>query len=189
MGKFEKSVISPFCESSPSTTANKISDCDIPEHYIYCLHRLRPLIQNIPKSLIPNFIFDDFSSYWSDSGQSESDFHCLLLPSATKLRKGNVFTPVCQSFCSQGGCIPACIGALGQTPPPPGRYPNVSQHALGQTLPCVSQHALGQTLPRVSQHALGQTPTPPHPTPDDHCSGRYTSYWNAFLFLFDFTMW
>ena len=26
-----------------------------------------------------------------------------LLPPATKLRQGNVFTPVCQSFCSQGG--------------------------------------------------------------------------------------
>ena len=36
----------------------------------------------------------------------------------TKLRKGNVFTPVCQSFCSQGkGCV--------------------SQHALGQTTPAV----------------------------------------------------
>ena len=26
-----------------------------------------------------------------------------FLPPATKLRQGNVFTPVCQSFCSQGG--------------------------------------------------------------------------------------
>ena len=35
-----------------------------------------------------------------------------ILPSATKLRKGNIFTPVCQSFCSHGrGCIPACIRA------------------------------------------------------------------------------
>ena len=41
----------------------------------------------------------------------------------TKLRKGNVFTNVCQEFCPQGGCTPP-----GQTPPPPsdghcsGRY-------------------------------------------------------------------
>ena len=51
----------------------------------------------------------------------------------TKLRKGNVFTPVCQSFCSRGGGISACTGqtppradtpAPGQTPPtPPGRHP------------------------------------------------------------------
>ena len=39
----------------------------------------------------------------------------------TKLRKGNVFTPVCQSFCSQGGCLPQCI--LGYTHPPLGRHP------------------------------------------------------------------
>ena len=64
-----------------------------------------------------------------------------------KLRKGNVFTPVCQSFCSRG-CIPACVGA--DTPP----------------------H-------RVSQHAMGQT----HPSPYGHCSGRYASYWNTFLYV------
>ena len=29
--------------------------------------------------------------------------HCYRLQ--TKLRKGNVFTPVCQSFCSQGACM------------------------------------------------------------------------------------
>ena len=28
-----------------------------------------------------------------------------LLPSAKKLRQGNIFTGVCQSFCSQGGCL------------------------------------------------------------------------------------
>ena len=46
----------------------------------------------------------------------------------TKLRKGNVFTPVCQSFCSRGGggCLPQCM--LGYTPPSPtdaplGRHP------------------------------------------------------------------
>ena len=43
----------------------------------------------------------------------------------TKLRKGNVFTPVCQSFCSQGGCL--CPSACwdtppGQTPPPADSY-------------------------------------------------------------------
>ena len=38
----------------------------------------------------------------------------------TKLRKGNVFTPVCQSFCSQGGSAPghAGIPSPRQTPLP-----------------------------------------------------------------------
>ena len=44
----------------------------------------------------------------------------------TKLRKGNVFKPVCQSVCSQGeGGLPQCI--LGRQPPwadtPLGRHP------------------------------------------------------------------
>ena len=43
----------------------------------------------------------------------------------TKLRKGNVFTPVCQSFCSQGGCLPQCM--LGYTPL--GRHPPNPVHA------------------------------------------------------------
>ena len=38
--------------------------------------------------------------------------------SQAKLRKGNVLTPVCQSFCSQGG-LPQCM--LGYTHP--GRHP------------------------------------------------------------------
>ena len=37
----------------------------------------------------------------------------------TKLRKGNVFTPFCQSFCSQGG-VPASVYAGIH---PPGRHP------------------------------------------------------------------
>ena len=43
----------------------------------------------------------------------------------TKLRKGNVFTPVCQSFCSRGVCLsaywdtPTWTHTPGQTPPPP----------------------------------------------------------------------
>ena len=78
--------------------------------------------------------------------------NAFLLPSAMKLWKGNVFTPVCQSFCSQGG---VSQHALGQTPPwaeTPGQTPPVSQHALGQTPPCVSQHALWQTPPRMPLH-------------------------------------
>ena len=41
------------------------------------------------------------------------------LPSATKLRQGNVFTPVCHSV--QGGCLPQCM--LGYTPPSQEAYP------------------------------------------------------------------
>ena len=46
------------------------------------------------------------------------------LPPATKLRQGNVFTPVCQSFCSRGG---VCHTHPGRQPP--------RQSPPGQTLP------------------------------------------------------
>ena len=36
----------------------------------------------------------------------------------------------------------------------------------------------------ASQHALRQTPPPGR---DGHCCGRYASYWNAFLFLYNFS--
>ena len=91
-----------------------------------------------------------------------------LLPSATKLRQGNVFTGVCQSFCSQRG-----RRCLADTPPgqttPPGRPPR--QATPGKTPPPV--HA---GIHSNAQCMLGYAPTP-----GGHCSGRYASYWNAFL--------
>ena len=42
----------------------------------------------------------------------------------TKLRKGNVFTPVCQSFCSHGGvCLSACWDTSPQGDTTPGQNP------------------------------------------------------------------
>ena len=46
----------------------------------------------------------------------------------TKLRKGNIFTPICQSFCSQGGCTPPTQTSPGRHPlsgqtPLPNRHP------------------------------------------------------------------
>ena len=77
------------------------------------------------------------------------------------LRQGNVFTPMCDSV----------HGGVWQTPPgeisiPPGQTPNPT----GQTPPP------GQTPP-WADIPLG-TPAPR----GGHCSGRYASYWNAFLF-------
>ena len=48
----------------------------------------------------------------------------------------------------------------------------------------VHHHAPG-THPRPGRHPPGQADTPwpgrPSPRADCHCSGRYVSYWNAFL--------
>ena len=54
------------------------------------------------------------------------------LPPATKLRQGYVLTPVCQSFCSQGGGVWHTHTPPGQTPPgqtPPGADTHRPVHA------------------------------------------------------------
>ena len=64
--------------------------------------------------------------------------------------------------------------------PSPGLGVGVQAQARGgvqaQAQGCVQ--ALGEC---VSQHAVRQT-LPPPPAADGYCCGRYTSYWNAFLF-------
>ena len=81
------------------------------------------------------------------------------------------------------------------------REGGVSQHSLGQRPPLPSacwDTPPGQTPPTPGRHhplpladtPLGRPPQadPPgrHPPPgaDGYCSGRYASYWNAFLFFF-----
>ena len=61
-----------------------------------------------------------------------------------------------------GGCISQYTLGVGVAEPP-GRHPTGRQPS-------------GQILPQA------YTPLGRHPTPDGHCSGRYASYWNAFLF-------
>ena len=145
-----------------------------------------------------------------------------ILPSATKMRQGNVFTPVCQSFCSQGEGV--CLSACWDTPPwagtlpwvgtaprqvhtlastplppagtppgqvhPPGRYILLGRHtpqagALpGQVHPWAGTPP-GQAHTPGQVHPLGRhTPLGRYTPPDGHCSGRYESYWNAFLFKY-----
>ena len=85
----------------------------------------------------------------------------LILPPATKLRQGNVFTPVCHSV-HRGSAIPPWADTPGQTPP---RQTPPRQTPPGQTPP-------GQILP------LGR-----HPPRAVHACTRYASYWNAILFV------
>ena len=72
-----------------------------------------------------------------------------LLTSATKLRQGNGFTPVCHSV--HGGCLPQCM--LGYTPPqtdtPPGQTPPWADTPLGQTPPPLPSRRLLQRTVRI----------------------------------------
>ena len=80
-----------------------------------------------------------------------------------------------------GGCGCVSQHALGHTPPVHAgthTHPHPAQCMLACTLP-------GQTPPpgRHTHISLGQIPPPP----DGHCSKWYASYWNAFLFLIQFS--
>ena len=94
------------------------------------------------------------------------------------------------SFCSQGGggfCLSACWDT---TPSPPG-----AGTPLDQTSPQTRHPPWEQTPPGPGTHPPGpgtppQEQTPPqtrHPSPPEadssirSTSGRYASYWNAFL--------
>ena len=56
----------------------------------------------------------DISTIFNPINIARDEMSVLLLPSATKLRQGNIFIGVCQSFCS-GGYLPQCM--VGYTPP------------------------------------------------------------------------
>ena len=78
-----------------------------------------------------------------------------LLPSATKLRQENIFTPVCHSVHRRRVSTSVQAGIHPPGRPPPG------QHLLPR-----KTHPWADTAP---------------PQADGYCSGRYASYWNAFL--------
>ena len=103
----------------------------------------------------------------------------VFLPPATKLRQGNVFTPICQSFCSQGGmhgwgCAwqgGSCGGGVCDQ---------------GVCVWSEGMHGWGCAL-RGGMHG-GDVHDRGHAWQggmrgrrDGHCSRRYASYWNAFL--------
>ena len=98
-----------------------------------------------------------------------------FITAATKLRQGNIFTPVC--FCSRGG---ECLG--------PGRRLGGLAGGVSGPRPKGEVGGSGRGVSRptarvgwgVSKHALRQTPPPPE---DGYCCGRYASYWNAFFII------
>ena len=100
----------------------------------------------------------------------------------TKLREGNVFTGVCDSV--RGGVclpVPRGVSAPGGGPGPRG----VCSCGEGGCLLWEGVCSWGGLLPGglvregVSAPWGGAWWRPP----DGHCCGRYTSYWNAFLFF------
>ena len=82
----------------------------------------------------------------------------LFLLCANEVAERQCFTPVCQSFCSQG----EVYTPLGRHPPADTPW---------QTSPLPDTH--------LGRHPPGRHP-PGRPPPGSDCCGRYASYWNAF---------
>ena len=139
-------------------------------------------------------------------GDEEHEIHTAALGGhfyrpQTKLRKGNVFTPVCQSFCSHGGGGSASVHAGIHSPrlTPPGRHAPLPSacwdtRPLGRHPPADTPrqtHPLGRHGPLLS--ACWDTRPLPSACWDSHgyCCRWFASYWNAFLFydLFYSTKW
>ena len=120
-----------------------------------------------------------------------------ILPPTMKLWWGNVFTPVSQSFCSQGGVFHNPWAdtprqtPLGRHPPgqtPPGQTPP-AKCMLGYTLPCPDTP---RQTPPLGRHPwvdtnLGRHPLGRHPpvkcmlgyTPPAQCMLGYTPLHSA----------
>ena len=92
-----------------------------------------------------------------------------LLPAAMKLGQGNIFTGVCLSTGGRGVCLSACWDTHPPRPDtPPDQAPPPEQ------------------TPRADPPRDQTPPRPGIPPREADCSirltsGRYASYWNAFL--------
>ena len=126
-------------------------------------------------SLVVNIHLSNRFKNYSEilSGQSTLSMSLGLLPAATKLGQGNIFTSVCQEFCPQGGRVSASVHAGihpqggdtprtdppgADTPPDQAHHPPGSRHPLEQTPP---------TPPPRSRPPSPGTDTPPADTPPD----------------------
>ena len=93
------------------------------------------------------------------------------MPFTTKLRQCNIFTGVCHSV-HRGS---TWAGTSRQVHPPP------QIHSWAGTSP--GRYTLRQVHPQA-----GTPPCRNTLNPNGHCSGRYASYWNAFLLILIFAL-
>ena len=124
---------------------------------------------------------------------SEVVSDCIYYRPQRSCGQGNVFTGVCHSFCSQGGVHSGIPPQTRQTPPgldPPTRQTPRTRQTPPWTrqIPPRNQADTpldqADTPPRPGRHPPRTRQTPPQGSRLQHMdkSGRYASYWNAFLF-------
>ena len=103
-----------------------------------------------------------------------------LLPAATKLGQGNIFTSVCQEFCPHGG-EGVCLSAWWDTHPPGADTPGPGRHPPGPGRPPGSRHhPRGQTPPPTRDQA--DTPREQTPPQEADSSIRSTNLFKKHLF-------
>ena len=115
-------------------------------------------------------------------------YYFIFLPSATKLRQGNIFTSVCQEFCPEG-CLPhlsVCWDTHppGQTPPSNGQTPlHLSRHP-----PPLGRHPLpwADTPLPWADTPPPRADTPPPQQTATAADGTYPTGMLSFLFHFLF---
>ena len=118
-----------------------------------------------------------------ESTKTATENISLLLPPETKLRQGNVFTLVCHSV--HGGRGPLS----GRPPPTETPRTETPQTETPWTETPRTETPLNRDPPRTEtpwtetpQTETPWTETPGQRPPCTVTSGRYASYWNAFLF-------
>ena len=95
---------------------------------------------------------------WSMRGRYASYWNAFLLPAATKLGQGHIFTSVCLSTGGEGVCLSACWDT-----PPRSRHPNREQTHPPEQLSPPSRPPLGadnppEQTPHRSRHPIGADP-------------------------------
>ena len=105
-----------------------------------------------------------------------TNYHDVCYRPQTKLRKGNVFTSVCQEFSPQGGCLP-------DTHPSPGRYlldRRPQAETPGQTP--LGRHPHGQT-PQTGRHPPFRGRHPSHQQTATAADGMHPTGMHSCVFL------
>ena len=141
--------------------------------------------------------------YWRFQGTCVLSTISFITARKRSLGQGNIFSRLCQEFCTLGGWYPSMH--CRWYPSMPCRSPGVvSQHALQVSKPTPKGKLSGLAWDHtqgVSRPTPGGSPGPhpggvSRPTPrgypsmhwgrppqaDSYCCGWYASYWNAFLF-------
>ena len=102
-------------------------------------------------------------------------FLCFITARKRSLGQGNIFSSVCQEFCSQEGGSASVHAWI--PPPPRSRHPR-TRHTSGADTPLgAATHPLRADTPQ-SRHPLRSACWEIRST-----SGRYASYWNAILYI------